>query len=78
MLRNTSIAHFAVLAPHGSSDHARNAKMLLIKLPGFNKFVNDWLLLASTAALWNIARIFEHGLEVEKRTESVKQTEHDI
>jgi hypothetical protein len=71
MLGYTAIASLAVLAPQWHTNHARNAKVLVIELPQAQELINDSLLLGQAAKFGNIARFIKHGTEIEVSTKRI-------
>jgi hypothetical protein len=78
MLCHAAIASFTVLASQRHSNHAWNAKVLLIKLPQAQQLVNDNLLLCETTKFGDKSRLIEHRAEVEISTKSIKYSEEKI
>lgn len=78
MLGNTAAAATAVLATKGLSRHARNAKVLLVKLPLLKQLLNHLSLLVPAAELGHVARIFNHGQSVEPGSETEESRKQDI
>ena len=54
-----------MLAPDWHPDHAVNAKVLVIKFPETDQFVNHGFLRSATAKLRDVAGILGHGHGVE-------------
>ena len=60
------------------SNHARNAKVVLVKLPERKQLVNHSLLLRNTVHLGYESGIVSHRSDVEEASETVKQAKDDI
>ena len=69
---NTSPAAPAMLATQWFSDHAGDAKVLLIEFPQLKKLSNDRSLLVSTTKFGDITRVFDNRVDEEKGRQSVK------
>lgn len=78
MFCHTTVAPFAVLTSQRHTDHARNAKVTLIKFPQAQQFIYDFFLLCQTTKLWNKSGLVNHGTEVEVATETVERAERDV
>jgi hypothetical protein len=78
MFSNTSLALLTVLTSQWSPNHTSRAKMFVIKLPGFQQFINYGLLLTPAVALWNKTWIFQHSLEVKVGTKTYQGSEQEI
>jgi hypothetical protein len=78
MLCHAAIAPFTMLASQRHSNHAWNAKVLLIKLPQAQQLVYDNLLLCETAKLRNKPRLIEHCAEVEIPAKSIEYSENKV
>lgn len=78
MLSNTAATTSAVLATERLSRHARNTKVLLVKLPLLKQLLDHFPLLVTAAELWHIARIFNHSQSVEVSSETEESREKDV
>lgn len=78
MLSNTAATTAAVLATKGLSRHARNAKVLLIKLPLLKQLLDHLPLLVPAAELGHVARVFNHSQSVEVGSETEESRKQDI
>jgi hypothetical protein len=78
MLRYATIASFTMLASQRHSNHARNAEVLLIKLPQAQQLIDDSLLLRETAEFGHKPRLIEHRAEIEIPAEGVKYSEGKV
>jgi hypothetical protein len=78
MLGNTAATAAAVLATKRLSRHARNTKVLLVKLPLLKQLLNHLPLLVPAAELGHIARIFNHSQSVEVGRETKESGKQDI
>jgi len=78
MTSNAAMAASAVLAPDRRPNHARNAKIGLIKLPQRKQLVNDSLLLSDAVESWHKAGVGTHCGDVIKHHESVQDCKHEI
>ena len=65
MLRNAASTTPTVLAPQWLPCHARDAEVLLVKLPLLEKLLDNLPLLIPTAQLRHIAWVFDHRDDVE-------------
>ena len=74
VLGNTSPAAPTMLATQWFSDHARDAKVLLVKFPQLKKFGNDRPLLMSATKFGDITRVFNNRVDEEKGRQSVKNS----
>jgi len=75
VLRDTSLASFAVLASERRSNHARSTEVLVVKLPKTQELVDNSLLLAPATRLWDKAGVLDHAQDVEVRTSTVCNAE---
>lgn len=60
VFRDTSPTTSAMFAPQRFPDHARNAKVLLIKFPIVNELADDLSLLVPASEFRHITRILSH------------------
>jgi hypothetical protein len=78
MLRHATIASFTMLAPQRHSNHAWHAKVLLVKFPQAQQFIDDNLLLREATKLWDKTRLIEHRAEIEIPAETIEYSEDDV
>lgn len=78
MLGNASLTSAAVLASQGRSNHARNTKVGLVKLPLRKQLIDNSLLLRNAIHLGHEAGIVSHAGNVEIRCEAVKDGKDDV
>lgn len=67
-----------MFAPHWHSDHAVNAKGLLVKFPETDQLLNGGPLGCATAELWYISRILDHADRIKIRTEKKAYGEKNV
>lgn len=75
---HTAGAPLTVFASQRPPDHAIHTKILLIKFPQAQQFVDNRLLLSPTSELWHITRIFSHANGVEPCAEAVCNAKNQI
>lgn len=75
---HTSLAPPAMLTPQGRPDHALDAKVGLIELPGSDQIVDDGFLLRDSIQLRHKARIARHAAVVEPCAETGESCKKQI
>jgi hypothetical protein len=78
MLRHAAITSFTMLASQRHSNHARNAEVLLIKLPQAQQLIDDNLLLSEAAEFGHKPRLIEHRAEIEIPAEGIKYSKGKV
>ena len=78
VLRNTSLAPAAMLAPKRRADHACRAEVRLVKLPGADEVIDNGLLLGNSVHLRDKAGVVHHGRDVEVGSHSQEGSETQV
>jgi hypothetical protein len=78
MLRNATATAATVLAAERLARHARNTKVFLVKLPEFEELLDHLPLLVPAADLGHIARILNHGVDVEIGRKTIENGKQNV
>jgi hypothetical protein len=73
-----AITSLAMFTPQRLANHARYTKVLLIKLPKAQEFIDDCFLLSYTAQFGDVTRFIKHSTKVEICAEAAKYDKHNI
>lgn len=78
MFGNAAAASSTVLATQRLPRHTRNTEVLLVKLPEREELLHHLSLLIPAGDLGDIARVFDHGNDVEVGSEGEEHRKEDI
>jgi hypothetical protein len=78
MLGNTALAPAAMFATQWSADHARGAKVSVVKLPQPDEIINNGLLLSNAVELGYETRIENHAGGVEIGRHGNEECEREV
>lgn len=78
MLRDAAATTATVLAAERLSRHARHTEVLLVKLPEFKELFDHLALLVPAADLRDVARVLNHGVDIEIGCQAVENREQNV